>query len=354
MIVRIEDVARAAGVSTATVSRALRGLPSVSETTRQTVHRVATELGYVVSRTASNLASGRTRTVAVLSPYMERWFFSQVIASVESELRRNDYDALLVGLAQPEGRTREAFEPETLRGRVDAVVVLTVPLTGGELDGLRKLALPTVYVGASIGGAMSVRIDDVAAARCATEHLLQLGHTQIAYVGGDPHQPLNFTAPADRRAGWMAALRDAGVEPRRDYDVPGTFTAAGGLAAGEQLLALPDPPTAVFAASDEMAFGVITAARRLGRRVPQDLSVIGIDGHELAPMVGLTTVEQPVPRQGALAAQLVLATLVGEPSRGQEHVVVPVHLAQRASTAALGSGGDNLSVKGLLLPDRDL
>ena len=333
MITRIEDVAREAGVSTATVSRALRGLPNVSAATRATVSRVAADLGYVVSRTASTLASGRTLTVAVISPFMERWFFSQLIAAVEGRLRDNGFDALLIGLRQPDSGQRDPFEPETLRGRADAVVVLTVPLTGSELDGLRRLGLPTVYVGASIGGAMSVRIDDVAVARTATEHLLQLGHTQIAYVGGDPQQRLNFSAPADRRAGWMATMRGAGLDPAPEYDVPGRFTAAGGVAAGEQLLSLRHPPTAVFAASDEMAFGVLAAAAAAGVAVPGRLSVIGVDGHELSSLVGLTTVSQPVADQGRLAAEMVLEALAGEQLRRHEHVVVPGHLQLGRTTA---------------------
>lgn len=331
MIARIEDVARAAGVSTATVSRALRGLPNVSEATRTTVQRAASDLGYVASRTASTLASGRTLTVAVLSPFLERWYFSQLVAGVEHELRSSGYDALLVGLDEP-GPTRPAFAPEALRGRVDAVVVLTVPLTGGELESVRRLALPTAYVGASVAGAMSVRIDDVAVARVATEHLLALGHTRIAYVGGDPHQPLNFSTPADRRAGWMAALRQAGLEPDPRYDVPGLFTAAGGRAAADHLLSLPEPPTAVFAASDEMAFGVLAAARRRGVAVPEQLAVVGVDDHDLADLADLTTVAQPVEEQGRLAARMVLDALLGQSLRRNEHVVVPVHLVQRGST----------------------
>lgn len=332
MNTRIEDVARQAGVSTATVSRALRGLPSVSEATRASVLAVAADLGYVVSRSASRLATGRTQAVAVISPFMERWFFGQAIAAIEEELRQNDFDALLIGLRHPVDGRREAFVPGTLRGRVDAIVVLTLPLTGTELDGIRRLNLPTVYVGAAVAGAMSVRIDDMAVARCATEHLLDLGHTQIAYVGGDPHQPINFTAPADRRAGWMAALRDRAVEPEPAYDIPGLFTAAGGLAAGEALLSLPSPPTAVFAASDEMALGVLAAARLRGLSVPRDLSVVGVDGHEMGTLQGLTTVVQPVAQQGTQAARMVLEALRGESSRRGEHVVVPVHLEVRTTT----------------------
>ena len=331
---RIEDVAREAGVSIATVSRALRGLPNVSEQTRLNVAQVAERLGYVVSRSASSLASGRTLAVAVIAPFVERWFFARAVAAIEAELRQSGFDALLVGLPQPADGHREPFQPDLLRGRVDAVIVLTVPLTGKELDDLRKLALPTVFVGASVPGAMSVRIDDMGIARVATEHLIQLGHREIAYVGGDPRQPLNFTAPADRRAGWMAALRSADIEPRPEWDVSGDFTPSGGRSAGARLLAGSPRPTAVFCASDEMALGVIAAARAVGVGVPDDLSVIGIDGHELGELVGLTTILQPVREQGTLAARMVLEAIRGERLRVREHVVLPCSLAVRDSTSA--------------------
>ena len=332
MNARIEDVARKAGVSTATVSRALRGLPNVSEQTRAAVTRAASDLGYVVSRSASRLATGRTLAIAVIAPYLERWFYAHLVAAIEGELRQSGFDALLIGIAEPSEHGRDPFDPTSLRGRVDGVVVLTVPLTGAELDGLRELALPTVFVGAAVAGAMSVRIDDVAVARLATEHLLQLGHRQIAYVGGDPRQHINFTAPVDRRAGWLAALREAGVEPDDDWEVPGLFTATGGLAAGERLLSLPDPPTAVFCASDDMAVGVLMAARRRGVAVPEQLSVIGVDGAEISELLDITTVAQPVEKQGEIAARMVLQALRGEQRRRLEHAVLPVVLHERGTT----------------------
>lgn len=219
MPVRIEDVARSAGVSTATVSRALRGLPSVSPETRAVVTRVATDLGYVASRSASSLASGRTLTVGVVTPHVGKWFFATLIDAVERVLRRDGYDALLVGIGAPMAAD-QPFRAEVLRGRVDGIVVLTAPLTGQELDGVRRLTVPIVFVGASVAGAMSVRIDDVAVGRTATEHLLALGHRRIAHIGGDPEQPLNFSAPADRRAGWLSALREAGIDPPPSYFEP--------------------------------------------------------------------------------------------------------------------------------------
>jgi DNA-binding LacI/PurR family transcriptional regulator len=331
--VRIEDVARAAGVSTATVSRALRGLPTVSPETREAVQRAATDLGYVVSRSASSLATGKTLTVGVVTPFVSGWFFATAIEAVERELRHVGYDALLVGVGETMTGDIGPFRPEVLRGRVDGVVILTAPLTGQEMDGVRRLTVPTVFVGAAVPGTMSVRIDDVAVGRVATEHLLALGHRQIAHIGGNPEDKRNYAAPSDRRAGWLSSMRQAGLEPPPSYSERSEFTAASGQCAMERLMALADPPTAVFAASDEVAFGALTAARAAGRDVPGDLSVVGVDDHDLSATFGLTTVAQPVFEQGRLAAQLVLAVIGGDDTRRHEHVLMETALVPRGTTA---------------------
>lgn len=332
--VTIEDVARAAGVSTATVSRALRGLPHVSAATRTRVAGIALELGYVVSKSASNLATGRTHTVGVVTPHVARWFFAQAIEALEGELREKGFDVLLLVMPPGPLGERPTFEPDRLRHRADAVAVVTVPMTGTELDALRRLRLPTVFVGGAVPGLMSVRIDDIAVGRIATEHLILLGHRRIGHIGGDPGEPLNFTAPVDRRAGWQSTMASAGLVADHRLDVPGHFTVEGGRQAMQHLLRLPDPPTAVFAASDEMAFGALVAAREAGAQVPRDLSVIGVDDHDLAVLWGLTTVRQPVHEQGRTAAALLLRTLSGtEGIRSSDHVLLDVELVTRDSTA---------------------
>jgi DNA-binding LacI/PurR family transcriptional regulator len=332
--VRIEDVARAAGVSTATVSRALRGLPSVSTETQQAVRQAAADLGYVVSRSASSLASGKTLTVGVVTPYVSRWYYATVIEAVERALRVVGYDALLVGVGESMTGDVEPFRPEVLRGRVDGLVILTAPLTGAEMDEVRRLTVPMAFVGAGAPGTMSVRVDDLSIARAATEHLIGLGHHRIAYIGGDPADSRNFAAPLDRRAGWLSAMRQAGLEPPPEYAEVSDFTAATGRCAAERLLKLAEPPTAVFAASDDIAFGVLSAARAAGVAVPKDLSVIGVDDHDLSATVGLTTIAQPVAEQGKLAAQLVLAVIGGDLSRRHEHVLIDTTLTRRDTTAA--------------------
>ena len=187
-----------------------------------------------------------------------------------------------------------------------------------------------------------VRIDDVAAARTATRHLIDLGHRRIAHISGDPDDELAFTTHLDRRRGYQAALRAAGLRPDPSLDVESQFTIDGGNRAAAELLARGEPPTAIFAACDEMAMGAMTALRDAGLRVPQDVSVIGIDDHDLAGVLGLSTIAQPAAEQGRLAARILLDPLgvrtlgpiVGQRTDGDGGpVILPTRLVVRESTA---------------------
>lgn len=329
----IDDLAREVGVSTATVSRALRGLPRVSEQTRQRVVDAAVRLGYVPSASASGLATGRTRTVAVVVPFVTRWFFATVIHGAEQVLRERGYDLLLYNLAGDPAARQRLFGTGLLTKRADAVLVLGLAPTAEEIRQLRSGGRPVGLVGASVDGWPSVQIDDHAAARSAVEHLLALGHRRIAYVGGLDDSPVDVVVPTARRDGYLQALLDAGVEPDPTYEVEGRFTMAGGLDAGRRLLDLSQGPTAVFAASDEMAIGVLRAAREAGRSVPGDLSVIGVDDHETALFFDLSTVRQRVDEQGRTAARQVLALLGETDELVPERVVLPTELVLRATTA---------------------
>ena len=329
----IKDVAREVEMSTATVSRALRGLPGVSDETRTKVMETARRLGYVPSPSAAGLASGQTRTVAVIVPWVTRWFFAAVVQGAEEVLRERGYDLLLYNLAGDESARHRVFETSLLTKRVDAVLVLSLKPSPDELARLEKLGRPVIVVGADVPGWATVRIDDEEAARSAVRHLVELGHRRIAYVGGATEGVLDFTAPVARLAGYCAALADAGLRHDPALEADGEFSVAGGTRAALELLSRPERPTAVFAASDEMAFGVLRTARELGLRVPEDLSVIGIDDHEMAEIFDLTTVAQPVHEQGRVAAQQVLAALAG--SRWvPEQVLLPTRLVVRRTTAA--------------------
>ncbi|WP_410622379.1 LacI family DNA-binding transcriptional regulator [Amycolatopsis sp. cmx-8-4] len=309
---KLDDVARLAGVSAATVSRALRGVPGVAERTRTRVLAAAAELGYAISPAASSLATGRTGTVGVIVPYVDRWYFARLIAGVERVLREAGISLLLYNLGDDTGRAR-FFAGLPLRRRVDAVLVLSLPLSAIERELLLGLDVPLVTIGTEEPGADSVGIDDHGAAVTAMRHLVQLGHREIAFIGEDAPVPLGFTTPLRRLAAYReishAVCREDGRAPDAAFETGGGFTVAGGERAMGTLLGLPRRPTAVFAASDEMAFGALRALRRAGLRVPDDVSVLGFDDHDLAELLDLSTVAQPVAELGGRAGERILARL---------------------------------------------
>jgi len=340
-VTSIKDVARTVGVSTATVSRALRGLPRVSDETRVRVLQAAAELDYVASPSAAGLASGQTRALGVVVPFVTRWFYSSVVQGAEELLREAGYDLLLYNLGGSLEARARVFSGQLLRKRVDAVLVLSLTPTTAEVAALNKLGRPVVVVGATVPGWGSVRIDDGETATIAMRHLLGLGHQRIAYIGGSLTDQLDFAAPLDRLQGYRAAMLDAGLPVPPEWEVVGDFTVRGGRSAMRRLLAGETVPSAVFAASDEMAIGAVHAARQHGLRVPEDLSVIGIDDHEMAEFFDLTTVAQPVHEQGRLAAQLLLDALAGAddgPPPVPPALTVPTRLVTRATTAPPSAG----------------
>lgn len=335
----IADVAALAGVSKSTASRALRGAGTVSEATRDRVRAAAEQLSFVATPSAARLATGRTQTLAVVTPFVSRWFFAQAIAGIQEELEPAGFDLLLYHLHSVPVRER-FFATLPLRRRVDGAVLLTLPTSDHEVESLTRLDLPVVFLGDAVPGSPSVHIDDREAARLATRHLLNLGHRRIAFLGGDPSEPMRFSAPWQRRFGFEDALKEVEVTGWDEHVLSGGFTAAGAAAATARLFSTRRPPTAVFAASDEMAFGVIHTVRRIGLRVPEDVSVVGFDDHDLAPLYGLTTVRQDVVAQGRAASRAVLDALASTTTDNRARPAsssAPTELVVRTSTARRGS-----------------
>lgn len=331
MTVSITDVARAAGVSTSTVSRALRGRPGVSDEVRAQIAAVAAQLGYTASRSASSLASGRTFTIGVIAPYIGRWFFGTVLDAAEKVFSAAGYDVLLYNLGTPETRKR-FFTRLPVRKRVDAVLSLLIP-DEEEAAALRSLDVPLAStVGGARDGFSVVGIDDHAGATSAVRHLVNLGHRRIGMISG-ASEPLHWTTPVARRRAYLDVLADAGIEHDPELEADGGYTVEGGEQAMTELLAASRPPTAVFAQSDEMAMGALRALRRHRLRVPDDVSVVGFDDHELAEVIGLTTVAQPVTGQGAEAARLLLERLDAPDAEPPGHVQMPIRLILRETTA---------------------
>lgn len=336
MAASIEDVARRAGVSIATVSRALRGLPDVAASTRSRVLDAAAELHYIASPFAARLASGRSSTVGVVVPFINRWFFAEVIDTVEKSLRKSGFDLLLYNLGDEAGR-QTFFDIMPMRKRVDAVLVASLVLSDDEIEALESLGCPVGLLGFERTGFLSARIDDIASARAAVRHLTDLGHRRIGLIGGDTSDPMRFTPPLHRADGYREALAEVGVEPDPDLSVLGYFTVAGGEQACHSLMAGAEPPTAIFAESDEMACGALRVLRRLGRRVPEDVAVMGFDDHPTAELLDLSTVRQPVAGQALDVVTRLIAVSAGEAAGGadaeaQQDVVLPTEVVVRGST----------------------
>ena len=305
----IIEVAALSGFSPATVSRALRGLPGVAAATRLTVEQAAAELGYSPSPAASALAAGRTNAIGILAPWVSRWFFSAVIEGVQEVLAEQGYDLLLYPVGMAGGSPPGGIDTRALNKRVDGLLALNVPLADPAVLSLQELRVPVVTVGTAVEGMSGVLVDNVEVGRKATQHLLDLGHRRIAFFGDDLEEVHGFTAADDRRRGYDLALAEAGIEPDPAFVQRTGFSADGGEAALHRVVGNAhdsDMPTAIFAVCDEVAMGVMYAARSHGLHVPGDLSVVGVDGHDFAYLFDLTTVSQPVRDQGRIAARLLL------------------------------------------------
>lgn len=324
----IEDVARAAGVSKATASRALSGHGYVAAETRERVTRVAADLGYVPSSSAASLATGRTRNIGVVMPYLNRWFFAEVLEGIQDALLSTGHDLTLYD-ARPGTPGRQlVFDDFLARKRFDGLIAVGLEPDDRELERLVTIGRPVVSVVGKSERASTVRLDDQNTARRATAHLLELGHRRIALFGSGI--PRNASVYRDRASSYEEVMTGAGLTPRfvpSDDSIPGSYHAAVDLLGGDPATR----PTALVAVCDEAAIGAIVAARRLGIAVPGSLSVVGIDNHELAEMFGLTTFAQEPREQGARAVELLLRHLT-EPETPIVDNLVQARLIVRSTT----------------------
>lgn len=329
----IADVAARAGVSKATASRALSGRGYVSEETRRRVVDAAGELSYVAHSSATSLATGRTGTIAVIVPTLDRWFFTELVAGIQEALLDADLDLALYDTGEGSRLRARVFEEVLPRRRFDGLIAAGIQPSAQELERLLRLDRALVCVGPYSEGSSTVAIDDMSVARIATEHLLDLGHTDIAFVGAG--ETTGASIGDERRlAGYRDAMSVSGAVPRV---APAHSSMSSGYAAAADLLGdRRSRPTAVVGVCDEAAIGTIIAARRLGISVPSQLSVIGIDDHRDAEMFALTTIRQRPREQGRQAVRLLLARLE-DPDAEIQHVAAASALVMRNSTAAPAS-----------------
>jgi DNA-binding LacI/PurR family transcriptional regulator len=322
----IRDVARRAGVGVGTVSRVLNDSPRVLPDKRARVLEAIAELGFVRNPTAHSLSTGRSHAIGVIAPFFTSPSSAERQRGVSTGVAEHGYRLLLVDVETPEQRAL-AFADLAGRHAVEGVIVVSIHPTDAEIAALGR---PLVLVDAAHDSLPYVAIDDMLGGELATEHLLAKGHTRIAFVGDRMPAPFGLSSSELRLRGHRAALERAGLERRSEYLRLGGHDRDEARAMAAPLFALEEPPTAVFAASDIQAVGVIEAAAEAGLRVPDDMAVIGFDDIELAAVVGLTTVRQPLRASGRRGAELLLAAIEGAaPSPGE---LEPLTVIERRTT----------------------
>lgn len=332
----IRDVARLAGVSQATASRALSGKGSVSARARAAVTEAAAELGFVMSYHASSLASGRSHNIGVVLPFVNRWYFATLLEGANAALMDAGYDLTLYDF-QGDRYRQSVLGDFLLRKRLDGVIAVSLQLDSQETEQILSAGRPVVGVGGLLPGIPTIRIDDVSVGRRATEHLIGLGHTRIAHLGGEHEFGSYFRISSGRRAGYEEAMASAGLPLRQTWSLISDYTINDAYRQAKHLLAdAEERPTAIFCASDEMAAGAMLAARDLGLRIPDELSVIGVDGHEMGEILGLTTIDQFPREQGKRAVERLIAMIDGDPDEhGPADELFRTRFVVRSSTSAL-------------------
>lgn len=338
----IRDVAEAAGVSTATVSRALSAPDKVRSPTREAVFRAIEETGYRVNMTARNLRKRETGAVAVLVPNLANPFFSAILSGIAKVMSDAGYNVLVTDTApfgQADPETDHKFPAFANARHVDGLIVLDGLLPAEALDSLGppQVRPPTVYAceWSAYVDRPRVMIDNAAAGRAAVEHLIALGHRKIGYLSG----PRENILTQERLKGAQAALAEAGLTMAPGWQYPGDFSLESGARAAEAWVAAADRPTAVFCASDVMAIGFIGALLRRGVKVPAEVSVVGFDDLDMASHLvpALSTVHQPRPEIGRAAARLLLERMKLDPAQRAAspgpRLVLPTNLVLRETTA---------------------
>ncbi len=301
----IVDVARESGVSYSTVSRVLNGYEFVKASTREKVLRAAEKLGYVPNQQARSLAGGRSNLIGILVPRLDNGYMSEIIRGIDDELTKSEYNLILYTTHRHEGRENR-YVATIMNGAADGLLLIVPLITTNYLDALRRQNFPYVLVDQADTGAKSsfVNAANWQGAYDATQYLIKLGHKRIGFITGME----GLISAPHRLEGFRAAMTHEGLPILNELIVSGGFQENGGYIGTQKLLALPQPPTAIFAANDLSAFGAIEAIRQHGLRIPEDISLMGFDDIPQASLVHpkLTTVHQPLEEMGRMGVRMLL------------------------------------------------
>ena len=332
----IHDVANLAGVGIGTVSSVLNNSRPVNETTRQRVLTAIAALDFVPNPSGRRLSMGKTHTIAVVITYFTNTAQFERLRGVMSVIAESDYDISLFAVETIPQRNR-VFQTVPRRGRVDGLLIFSLHPTKDDLHRIHQENVPVVLVEGYHPELPHIFIDDMAAARNGVQHLINLGHRKIAYISDYLDDLFSSGFNRNRYMGYRQALEGAGIPVVPEYHRQGWHSRANGRQMTLDLLKLPQPPTAIFAFSDELALGALEAARDVGLKVPDDLSVVGYDDIELAHFAQLTTMRQHLFESGVQGVELLLDR-IDNPEAPLPQLQLAPELIVRQTTAPVETG----------------
>ena len=331
--VTIVDVAAEAGVSFGTVSRVINNDVHVRSETRSRVLEAMQRLGFVANRQARSLAGGKTNSIGLLVPDLGTGYIGEIIRGIDAELSLQNLDLILYTTHRTAAKEAN-YVANLAQGMVDGLLLVLPRSPQDYIETLMGRNFPFVFIDhqGSGGACPAVGATNWQGAYHATEYLIGLGHKRIGFITGS----MDLGCAVDRLEGYRAALRTHHISGATDLVYEGAFFQPDGYAGASALLDLTDPPTAIFASNDVMAMGAMDAIRNRGRRIPEDISVIGFDNIPQSAMVypPLTTVQQPLEKMGRAATQILL-DILKDPDKDVGRIELPTELIVRNSTSAL-------------------
>lgn len=323
----IYDVARRAGVSISTVSRTLNTPNKVRPDTRQKVLESIDDLGFVPKAEARARAMKQTGRVGVITPFFTAPSFIQRLRGIAESLSPEKYE-LVIYTIDSSNQLRGYLSSLPLMGNLDGLIILSLPINEDEVTRLIDHGLDTVLIEYPHTKLNSVEIDDEEGGYMAAKYLVEKGHRRVAFLGDTDLPDYSIHPVSMRLRGFRKALQEAHIEVPDSFIRLAPYSQEQTRQIAKELLSLPQPPTAIFAATDFQALGVLKATRQLNIKVPEQLAVIGFDDLDMAEYADLTTICQHLDESGRLAVELLLRQ-IKEPSRPVRHVTIPLSLIER-------------------------
>lgn len=324
------EIAKLAGVSSATVSRVINNDPRVSETTALQVKNVISRYGYVQNVVARNLKMAQTKTIGFLMPDISNPFFPAVLVGIEGVCAKYGYNILLENTNENHAVERGAIDT-LLKNRIDGLLAIPVDESGEQLNGTLPMRVPVVLIDRRTQNKTydCVTIDNAGGVAQGVEYLVDLGHGKIAFI----HGKLNVTPGEERLSGYLAAMHRAGLEVNPHYIVNGSFSEEGGYSAAQELLARADPPTAIIAANNLTTMGAYKALADMRIRIPDEISLLGFDDFPLAAYLWppISIINRPTVEMGRQATEMLFARLGGAVNEPPREERLPTTLVRRAS-----------------------